>query len=173
MENYSIHELSLNDGTDIYQMLKEIGPGENGFQNRAYDKTEAEFKNWLQSQINMSKGIDLDPKLVPMTTYWLRHKGYPVGTSKLRCRLSEALLINGGHIGFCIRPSERGKGYSSILLKETLKKAFLIGIESALLTCDIGNDPSWKTIEKCGGIIEKIENGRRYYWIKTKDTLLE
>lgn len=105
---------------------------------------------------------------VPMTTYWLRRNGYPVGISKLRHRLNEALLNRGGHIGFCIRPSERRKGMAKEILSQTLRSAHRMGIEKVLLTCDIENEPSWKTIEKCGGRLEKLANGESYYWIETR-----
>jgi predicted acetyltransferase len=170
VEDLTLTEASISDGLDILKMLWEIGPGENGFQNNAHDVSERDFPKWLQSRIDMAKGIGLDPKHVPMTTYWLRRIGYPIGISKLRCRLNEALLKRGGHIGFCIRPTERGKGYGNEILRRTVQMADRMGIDRALLTCDLDNSPSWKAIEKCGGKLEKIENGERFYWIDTRLT---
>jgi predicted acetyltransferase len=166
MEDFILSAVSIDDGLDILQMLKEIGPGENGFQNNAYDLSQEDFPNWLQSRIDMSMGINLDPKYVPQTTFWLRRNGYPIGMSKLRIKLNEALFKTGGNIGFCIRPTERGKGYASIILKKTLDIAKHMGLNKSLLTCDVDNSPSWKTIEKANGKLEKIENGERYYWIE-------
>ena len=100
-----------------------------------------------------------------MTTFWLRRDGYPIGISKLRHRLNEALLKRGGHIGFCIRPSERGKGYAKVVLEMTLQRARQMGIDRVLLTCDRDNEPSWRTIQGCGGRLEKMESGARFYWI--------
>ena len=153
------------------QMLKEIGPGENGFQNNAFNLSEMEYSQWLQSQMDMAKGINLNPEYVPMTTYWLRRNGYPVGISKLRHSLNEALLKIGGHIGFCIRPTERGKGYANEILTRTLTMALQMGIKKVLLTCGIENIASWKTIENCGGVLKKMENGERYYWIELHSKL--
>jgi predicted acetyltransferase len=39
------------------------------------------------------------------------------------------------------------------------------GINKVLLTGDIKNTASRKTIENCGGVLEKMVNGERYYWI--------
>ena len=46
-------------------MLREIGPGENGFSNGGWDTPEADFPNWLRSVIDMAEGVDLAPILSP------------------------------------------------------------------------------------------------------------
>ncbi|MEH6850137.1 GNAT family N-acetyltransferase, partial [Bacillus pseudomycoides] len=56
------------------------------------------------------------------------------------------------HIGYGIRPSERQKGYATILLKLALEKAKELGIQKALVVCDESNIGSEKTIIKNGGI---------------------
>ena len=164
---FALCEASVADGPAILEMLREIGPGENGFENSGHGLTEKQFSKWLQSRVDMAKGINLDPEHVPMTTYWLKRNGYPVGMSKLRIRLTKALLELGGHVGFCIRPSERGKGFANEILRQTVDAARKKGIDSILLTCDIDNEPSWHTIESCCGKLEKVANQHRYYWIDT------
>jgi predicted acetyltransferase len=76
---------------------------------------------------------------VPQTIYWLYLNDRPVGYGKLRHDLNEKLLESGGHIGYIIRPSERNKGYGTILLKELLIKARKLEIDKVLLTCDEEN----------------------------------
>jgi predicted acetyltransferase len=71
-----------------------------------------------------------------------------------------------GHIGYCIRPTERGNGYGNIILMELLKKAKGNGIEEVLLTCDESNVPSRKVIEVNEGRLEEVCNGKCKYWIK-------
>lgn len=165
MDELNLNPAAINDGLDVLQMLHEIGPGENGFRNGGHNLSIEEYPRWLQSRVDMEKGVNLDPRKVPMTTFWLRRNGYPVGISKLRHRLNEALLKTGGHIGFCIRPSERGKGYAREIMKMTVQYAWRMGIDKLLLTCDEDNEPSWRTIEGCGGKLQKTEKGERYYWI--------
>lgn len=66
-----LRECSTRDGYDILDMLHEIGPGENGFQNSAYNTKTEDFKDQLSRWIDMSRGIGLKPGYVPETIYWL------------------------------------------------------------------------------------------------------
>lgn len=163
-----LRELSPDDGRDIYDMLHEIGPGENGFGNSGYDIPYADFPAYLQRQVDMSRGIGIDlAKYVSQTRYWLIVDGRPVGVGKLRHYLNEQLTREGGHIGYCIRPYERGKGYGTLILGELLKKAREKGITEVLVTCREDNIPSRKVIERNGGVLEEVtESGGCRYWIK-------
>lgn len=161
-----LRELSLDDGIDIFEMLKEIGPGENGFGNSGYDLDYADFPAYLKSHVDMSKGIGIDLSIwVPQTKYWLFVDGRPVGVGQLRHYLTDSLRMHGGHIGYSIRPSARGKGYGSLILRELLKKAWEKGITAALLTCGEDNVRSKKVIERNGGSLQDIVGGRCRYWI--------
>ena len=164
-----LRELSLHDGFDILEMIREIGPGENGFMNTEYNTSPEEFKDYLLQNINISKGIGLEPAWVPQTKYWLIIDGHPVGFGKQRLYLNDNLRINGGHIGYCIRPSARGKGFGNIILRELLQKAKEKNIPKALITCDETNTASKKIIEYNNGKLERIENGECYFWIKLEE----
>jgi predicted acetyltransferase len=168
--NIELRECSLEDGDDILDMLREIGPGENGFMNDGYNLQPLEFRDFLFKNINSSRGIDLMVPLVPSTRYWLFADGIPVGYSKLRHYLNVNLRIIGGHIGYCIRPSVRGKGYGSILLGEMLKKAAEKKIPRALVTCLETNTASRKVAEHNGGKLEGIVDGECYYWIRLDES---
>ncbi|HYF82977.1 MAG TPA: GNAT family N-acetyltransferase [Clostridia bacterium] len=159
-------ELSAQDGIDVFDMLKEIGPGENGFMNSAYGITSEEFPNYLEEIMNYSKGINLLPGYVPQTIYWLYIDSKPVGIAKFRHCLNDFLREHGGHIGYCIRPTERGKGYGTIILREALKKAKDKAIDEALITCNATNIPSRRVIEGNNGKLESIIEGECKYWIK-------
>jgi len=161
-----LRELSLSDGEDILEMLREIGPGENGFNNIPFDMDKGEFKEYLRERYNNSKGVNVKEPYVPQTMCWLYIDGRPAGVGKLREYLNERLRENGGHIGYSIRPSERGKGYGNILLQELLKKAREKNIPRAMLTCDEKNIASSSVMEFNGGVLEKIENEHCYYWIQ-------
>lgn len=161
-----LRELSLFDGEDIIEMLREIGPGENGFNNNPFDMNSEEFKVYLIDKFNNSKGTNLKENMVPQTMCWLYVNNKPVGVGKLREYLNEGLRKKGGHIGYCIRPSERGKGYGNLLLEELLKKAGEKNIPKVLLTCSDTNKASSSVMEHNGGILEKIENNDCYYWIE-------
>ena len=77
----------------------------------------------------------------------------------------------GGHIGYSIAPDERRKGYAKLMLKEGLKFYKNRGYEKVLITCDVNNIASAKTIEACGGELENIIkedelHSTKRYWIK-------
>lgn len=161
-----LKELSIEDPKEIFDMIKEIGPGENGFDNGGYNINFQEFQLYLKKHINISKAINLEPMYVPQTMYWLYIDGKPVGIGKLRNYLNENLKKVGGHIGYSIRPTERGKGYGNIILSELLKKAKEKNITEVLLTCNENNLASRKVIEHNKGELESVSQGRCKYWIK-------
>lgn len=162
---YELKELSLNDSKDIYEMIQEIGPGENGFGNSGYHVEYNSFSDYLLKHHKISNGIDLHSEYVPQTMFWFYVNHRPVGIGKLRHYLNDALMKKGGHIGYAIRPSERGKGYGNLILKELLKKAKEIGVEKALLTVDEKNIYSRRVIENNNGVLENIVEDSCRYWI--------
>jgi len=163
----TLAEASRSDGRAVYDMLQEMGPGESGFTNTAFDIPYEGFGEYVASLERMAAGVGLKESHVPMTTYWLKADGRPIGIGRLRHRLNDALLHCGGHIGFCIRPSERGNGYGTALLGLILDKARDMGIRKALLTCNVDNVGSRKVIEHNGGVLERVDEARQwcYYWI--------
>jgi predicted acetyltransferase len=89
---------------------------------------------------------------VPQSTFWLVRNGERVlGCSRLRHSLTPFLQHEGGHVGYDIRPSERRKGYGTLLLRLTLDEARRLGLGEVLITADEANVASWKVIERNGG----------------------
>jgi predicted acetyltransferase len=94
-----------------------------------------------------------------------------VGRVSIRHRLNDSLAVTGGHIGYGVRPSERRKGYATLILGQSLTIAKMIGIDRALVTCDGANLGSIRTIERNGGYLEGTvldpKSGilKRRYWI--------
>lgn len=167
--NIELRELSPSDGRDVYEMIQEIGPGENGFGNAGYDMEYHDFPEYLRVQADMAMGIGIDlARYVPQTTYWLFVDDRPVGIGKLRHYLNDFLRSGGGHIGYTIRPSERGKGHGNTILRELLRKAKEKGIEEVLMTCDERNAISRKVIEHNGGELEDIRDGKCRYWVRQR-----
>ncbi len=89
---------------------------------------------------------------VPRTTWWLVDGGEYIGTAWMRHVDAEHLLDVGGHIGYEIRPSKRGRGYGKLILKLALDKALAAGYESVVLLCNEDNPASQKVIEANGGV---------------------
>lgn len=95
-----------------------------------------------------------DEKKVPARTYFLVRESDKriVGMINVRLTLNEDLSRHGGHIGYSIRPTERGKGYNKINLYLGLKVLDMFGVKTAFLDADLDNPASWKTMEALGGV---------------------
>lgn len=163
-----LRELTLEDGQDVFEMVKEMGPGENGFQNSLFSEDFEEFQEKLLKNYQTARSINLLDWMVPQTLYWLYVDGQPVGYGKFRHYLTDHLREHGGHIGYAIRPTARKKVYATILLKEILVKAREKELESVLLTCYEGNVASRKVIENNNGVLAEVKNGSCYYWIEVR-----
>ena len=112
-----------------------------------------DYEGWL-------KKLDLDyiqvpnEERVPARTYFLVRESDSriVGMINIRLALNERLSHYGGHIGYSIRPTERGKGYNNINLYLGLKVCRKYGIEQIFMDADLENPASWKTMEAFGGV---------------------
>lgn len=163
-------QLSITDGYDIYHMLQQIPQSENGYTNHVNGMTFDEFKEWLIRDNSLSQNKELmDGWKVPSSTYWLYIDGKPVGVGKIRHFLTDKLREEGGHIGYAICPSERKKGYGTILLEKLLAEANKIGIDEVLLTIQNKNEYSLKVALANGGVIEKRNDIRYYIWIRVNN----
>lgn len=146
--------------------------GEQRYRDVTPDMTWEQYVALLRRLESAAHDEGLPPGRVPQTAYWLVRDGKVLlGSSHLRPRLTPMLEYEGGHIGYAIRPSERGKGYATLLLALTLEKAREIGLPGVLITCDDDNIASARVIEKNGGqllnkVISKISGKPvRRYWI--------
>jgi len=140
-----------------------------------YDQAVEDFGKYVQDRLDWKVGKNLPEGWVPASTFWLvRGDNKILGMSSLRHELTERLRRIGGHIGYNIRPSERGKGYGTAILALTLEKAKQLGLKRVLVTCDDNNVSSAKIIEKNGGILEdkfcsdESEQPKRRYWIEVE-----
>jgi predicted acetyltransferase len=112
------------------------------------------FSEFLRQLDAWSRGEDLPEGFVPHSTFWLiRDDVDVVGVSNLRHKLTDRLKIEGGNIGYGIRPSARGHGFANVLLRNTLDRARAMGLVEAWLTCGKGNHASVKTIVRNGGVL--------------------
>lgn len=93
-----------------------------------------------------------------------------LGAIQIRHHINHPNLIEtGGHIGYGIRPSQRGKWCATEQLRLWLTEAKNIWLKEVLIACYDDNIGSRKVIEKNGGFFERYveQNGRkkRRYWI--------
>lgn len=108
----------------------------------------------VQRLARESRGEGLPDGFVAHSTYWLVVDAEVVGVSNLRHSLTPFLRHEGGHIGYGIRPSARGRGYGTEILRQTLTKAAGLGLERILIACAAENERSVKVILRNGGTLE-------------------
>ena len=97
--------------------------------------------------------------------------GVIVGRASVRYALNEFLYYEGGHIGYCVRPDFRRRGYASQILCQGLVLIRAAGVEDVLVTCDDDNVASAAVIEGAGGVIQNVVtsqagHGIHRYWIR-------
>ena len=109
--------------------------------------------------------------LVPDSTYFCLdiERNRFVGAVNIRHYLNERLLLNGGHIGDGVRPSERRKGVATQMIGLALEECRKLGIDRVLMVCDNRNVGSAKSIINNGGVLENEivvdGNVEQRYWI--------
>ena len=110
---------------------------------------------------------------VPSYTYFAIRKSDNrlVGVIDLRHHIDHPILGTwGGHCGYSVRPSERGKGYGTKMLHLNIQNAKSMGINRLLVTCYPHNKASQKVILANGGCFEKTitVDGKEInrYWIE-------
>ncbi|MBR5798862.1 MAG: GNAT family N-acetyltransferase [Lachnospiraceae bacterium] len=108
---------------------------------------------------------------VPDSTFFAldEERNILLGAVNIRHYLNEALLLNGGHIGDGIRPSERLKGNATQMIGLALEECRKLGLDKVLMVCDKENIGSAKSIMKNGGVLENeiVVDGvtEQRYWI--------
>jgi predicted acetyltransferase len=107
---------------------------------------------------------------VPATTWWWVDGEEYLGRIVVRHRLTENLLQVGGHIGYDARPTARRHGHATAMLREVLPLCRTVGIDRALVTCDLDNVASRKVIEANAGELEDERAGKLRFWVPVPST---
>jgi predicted acetyltransferase len=127
------------------------------------------FGEWVDWIGRMERpDTDLPDGYVPSSNRWIVEDGRVVGTIALRHRLTQSLLVEGGHVGYAVEPGSRRRGVAHAALSLALGMAARRRIDPVLITCDDDNVGSARTIESCGGVLEDVRDGVRRYWVRTR-----
>ena len=110
---------------------------------------------------------------VPETILWWVEGDDFLGAVSVRHRLNAVLERWGGHVGYAVRPSARGRGHATQMLAGMLQHVrTALPLERVMLTVNENNPASIAVIEKNGGVLQDViphpwvagDKGRRY-WI--------
>ena len=92
-----------------------------------------------------------------------------LGEVALRLALNADLEHEGGNVGYRVRPSERGHGYATRMLRFALARLGELGFTRALLTVRTTNAASLRVVAKCAGepidevVLPSGEVNRRFW----------
>ena len=129
-----------------------------------------DFDGYLRTVDAWTRGEQLPPGWVPVSTYWLVDDGEYIGSTNVRLELNSYLRDYGGHIGYTIRPSRRRRGYGTEICRLALEECKTIGLTRVLITCDDDNEGSRLIIERNGGVLDNVvpqpdrNVPKRRYW---------
>ena len=167
-----IAELDESMRSECIDYVEEMGRLDGNLIPWPLTQLVEDFPAYVTSLRDSSQGVGIKEGWVSSSTYFLVNASSRIlGVANLRHRLTEHLLQEGGHIGYSVRPSERGRGYATAMLAMVLEKARTMGLERILITCDDDHLASARVIEKNGGRLEDKRPSadgsvvKRRYWI--------
>jgi predicted acetyltransferase len=150
---------STDDDSALGRQLREFG---------AQWQTEEGFEQFLAAlRAEGDTSQPPPPNWVHSSTYWWAEGSEFLGAIRIRHRLTSHLLEHGGHIGYDVTPKARRRGHGTAMLRAALPVAAGLGIERALITCDVDNLGSRKVIEANGGVLEDERSGMLRFWVLT------
>ena len=159
---------ALSDETEVRQAQVELAEDDFEF---FFLQPEESWEGFVNRTRLNSWGRDLPQGWVPNSFLLAEANGAIVGRVSIRHELNDALLQEGGHIGYGVRPAFRRRGYGLSILEQSLELTRGLGLQRVLITCDDDNVASIKLIESCGGILENVtateaHPALRRYWIE-------
>lgn len=118
---------------------------------------ESTYQKWLLKVQADCDIANITESRVPTYTYfYIREEDDRIiGMINIRLALNDFLRREGGHIGYCVRPSERRKGYATRMVQEAIHFIKPLGLTKLFITCDKENLASAGVIRKCGGVLEE------------------
>ena len=183
MEKFYLEEPTLKRKEEALEYLKEFIEnnsavcGSEGLNRCAKGIT---YETWLEDVIKtQDKEYAEIKKEGPSSTYFMvrEEDNKIVGMVNIRHYLDRIARQLGGHIGGSIRPSERGKGYSEVLLYLALLECNKLGIDDVMIDCEKINIKSERAIIAIGGEFEREfyyqprKTVIRNYWVNVDKSI--
>lgn len=135
-------------------------------------RTAQDMAQWLQTCRDFKHRETTPPQLVPATQLiYVRPADHALlGMLQVRHELNDYLRLYAGHIGYSVHPRHRRQGVATRMLAAALPYCRQLGLERVMVTCNVENEGSRRTILHNGGVYEgdSVEpDGQRVqrYWI--------
>lgn len=124
---------------------------------------------YLDHVRRFAEGIDLPPDRVRGFEYWLLAWERILGNCRIRPELIPKIELDGGHVSYDVRPSERGRGHGRELLRLALVECRRLGLTRVLLTTAPDNERSIRVIRANGGVeidrpVSPLDGHRQIRW---------
>lgn len=134
---------------------------------------DSSYEAWVEQLESASNAANCPVGHAPALTYFGVRESDDriVGMIDLRLELNDHLRTHGGHIGYAIRPTERGKGYAADMLKAALEIYKKRGVSELLLICSKDNTASAKVIANCGGALNDEFYSDTYHEVLQRYTI--
>lgn len=174
-EQIGLVKPAVEYGEAYAEMVREFLQTEEAWFNN-FPLALEDFPAFVRELEGEAQGLNLPPDVVSQQTYWLLQEDEEgailLREIRLRPTLPEPFEQYHGHIGYNIRPSERGRGYATLQLALVLREARRYGLARVMLTIEGDNPASVRVIEKNGGWLDERRGSHgsgeelACYWIE-------
>lgn len=174
MSNIKLMEPTTDYEEDIWQFREEIIASKDKDKFAGCGNLEqcSSAREWIDT-VRLFKNAETCPKGRVPANYYIavrEEDNRIIGVMDLRHHINTPILSTwGGHMGYYVRPGERGKGYAKEMVRQNLQHCKALHIEKVMITCDTDNLASEKVIIANGGVFEKTvevdDDLMKRYWI--------
>ena len=120
-------------------------------------KAGKSYESWLEkvmADVDVAN-VDYEKRVPALTYFYVREEDDKiVGMINIGIAENDFIKAEAGHIGYCIRPTERRKHYATRMLAEGVRVCKILHIHDIVVSCDNDNVGSAKTIMNNGGVLD-------------------
>jgi len=151
------HEWHEQKAREFIQEFIDHGSAINGTGGLDRYLRESTCRDWLDKVRSDTDIANVPEGRSPGYTYFYVRESDDeiVGMINIRLALAgDFMREQGGHFGYCVRPTQRRKGYATRMLREAIAFCRVLGMSDFILTCNQSNPASAGVIKNCGGVLE-------------------